>query len=142
MKVTLGNYRKNGSGRTEKIQIDKWDSWSADHTLALIAAPLLKQLRDTTHGYPGEKGMTMAKWKKILDKMIWSFEQITDDDNESQFYSGEIDWIETPLPNGDVRCTKGPNDTFKVDMKGMAKHNKKIQDGLDLFGKYFRSLWD
>jgi len=142
MKINLGRYKNNGSARTQKVQIDKWDSWSADHSMALIIAPLLKQLRDDTHGYPGEEGMTMAKWKKILDKMIWSFEQLNGDDNESQFYSGKIDWIETKLPNGNTECKKGPNDTFKVDTKGLIKHNKKIQDGLNLFGKYFRNLWD
>lgn len=38
--------------RKMKIKIDKWDTWSMDHTLALITLPMLKQLRDTKHGYP------------------------------------------------------------------------------------------
>jgi hypothetical protein len=39
--------------RTVKIRIDKYDSWNADSTIALIAAPLLKQLKATNHGMPG-----------------------------------------------------------------------------------------
>lgn len=39
--------------RKVKIRIDRYDSWSADSTLALIAAPLLKQLKETNHGIPG-----------------------------------------------------------------------------------------
>jgi hypothetical protein len=37
---------------------------------------------------------------------------------------------------------KGPNDTFKVDHNGMNKHNERINNGLRLFGKYYRNLWD
>ncbi len=42
------------SKRTRKIKvhIDKFDTWSMDYTLAHIILPMLKQLRDTKHGYP------------------------------------------------------------------------------------------
>lgn len=32
------------------VKIDRWDTWSMDHTLAHIILPMLKQLRDTKHG--------------------------------------------------------------------------------------------
>lgn len=32
------------------VKIDRWDTWSMDHTLAPIILPMLKQLRDTKHG--------------------------------------------------------------------------------------------
>lgn len=38
--------------RKVKIHIDRWDTWSMDHTLALIIIPMLEQLRDTKHGSP------------------------------------------------------------------------------------------
>jgi hypothetical protein len=38
--------------RKIKIHIDKYDTWSMDHTLANIILPMLKQLRDTKHGSP------------------------------------------------------------------------------------------
>ena len=28
------------------------------------------------------------------------------------------------------------------DANGHAEHVKRIQEGLDLFGKYYRNLWD
>lgn len=34
------------------VKIDKWDTWSMDHTLGIIVLPMLKQLRDTKHGSP------------------------------------------------------------------------------------------
>ena len=30
--------------RIEYVKIDRWDTWSMDHTLALIVLPMLKQL--------------------------------------------------------------------------------------------------
>ena len=36
--------------RNIKIKIDYWDTWSMDHTLALIALPMLKQLKEKKHG--------------------------------------------------------------------------------------------
>ena len=32
------------------VKIDRYDTWSMDHTLAPIVLPMLKQLRETTHG--------------------------------------------------------------------------------------------
>ena len=34
------------------VKIDKWDTWSMDNTLAEIALPMLKQLKETKHGSP------------------------------------------------------------------------------------------
>ena len=35
-----------------KVRIDKWDTWSMDHTLAHIVLPMLVQLKETKHGAP------------------------------------------------------------------------------------------
>ena len=51
MKVKLGNYKDDGE-RKISVKIDEWDTWSMDHTLALIIHPMLLQLRDTTNGSP------------------------------------------------------------------------------------------
>jgi hypothetical protein len=44
----IESYKK----RKIKVRIDKYDTWSMDHTLAHIVLPMLKQLRDTKHGSP------------------------------------------------------------------------------------------
>ena len=36
----------------------------------------------------------------------------------------------------------GPNHTWKCDYDGMNKVNERINNGLRLFGKYYRGLWD
>jgi hypothetical protein len=155
--------------RRLKIQIDSYDTWSMDHTLALIIVPLLQQLRNTTHGYPanlcssGYSGQVhfkgegfeypedhgAGKWDAILAEMIWAFEQASADDWKNQYYSGvsDIQWVETTAESDDKgnkfsELIYGPNHTVKIDQIGMAAHAKRMQDGFDLFAKYYTSLWD
>lgn len=167
MKVYIGNYPKNpAKERKVDVRIDPWDTWSVDHTLAVIIAPLLKQLKATQHGHPcgidtDEKvNVTNDKpcgdckcevqWNEILDKMIFAFDALVNDDWEDQFHSGEMDIVWTPVnangeptPDGEYRqMDKGPNDTHVFDVEGWKAYNERIQEGLELFGKHFRSLWD
>jgi len=81
-------------------------------------------------------------WDWMMNEMIWAFEQILDDDNDKQFFSGVSDIYWEELENGMSEMKWGSNDTFKVDREGLAKHNARIGNGLTLFGKYYRSLWD
>jgi len=142
MKVTLGKYKKNGSDRTEKIQIDKWDTWNLDNTLALIIHPALIQLRDTTHGYPGTL-KSMKQWTIILNKMIFAFDSILrKSEIDDSFHSGDMDLQFEKLENGMTKTSIGPKSTWKFDSKAAKRHNKKVQEGLDLFAKYYMGLWD
>jgi hypothetical protein len=164
MFVRLGRYANEEDDietfkRDEDIVIHPYDTWSMDHTLALIIVPMLKQLKETKHGAPNvdasdvpmrlkpkqmdivryrENGETDENWFKrwdyVLDEMIWAFEQIADDDNDGKFYDhSECD------PNEDiVESAK----KLKVDREGLDEHHKRINNGTRLFGKYYRSLWD
>ena len=149
------------SKRIQKVsvQIDPWDTWSMDHTLAYIVVPMLKQLKLTKNGAPnvdnadvpkelrsdaieGDVCVThFQKWDWVLDEMIFAFES-KHEDWEDQFYSGEhnIQWI--ARDDGMSEMVKGPNDTFKIDWKGRAAYQKRITRGFKLFGKYFENLWD
>jgi hypothetical protein len=145
--------------RIEYVKIDRYDTWSMDHTLALIVLPMLKQLRLEKHGIPGsfikdgdDSNSAFEKaeleWNAVMDEMIWAFEEHCKDDGESQFYSGEHDRLTIPVAwdeNGKATLfewKKGPNDTFKIDMKGLKAYHKRKQKGFELFGKYYQNLWD
>lgn len=164
MKVYIGPYRKN---RRIDVRIDKHDTWSMDSTLAYIILPMLKQLRETQHGsammpafeqtstnslqycFPFyEEGDNAAweeghkQWEEVLDKMIWSFEQINTE-WEHQFESGVSDIYFEKVPGTTHSVMKyGPNHTFVYDYDGATKHRERIQEGLELFGKYYMNLWD
>jgi hypothetical protein len=125
---------------------------------------MLKQLKATKHGAPfvddedvpkklriGAKGTGdpdvhklfedgdntfFERFDYILNEMIWTFEQLCMDDHEAPFYTHmtkTIDW--------DKDIDKSIRD-IKVDHKGLKAHNARIDNGLRLFGKYYRALWD
>lgn len=50
--VGLQNFLDFVHPRVEYVKIDYWDTWNMDRTLALIALPMLKQLKEKKHGSP------------------------------------------------------------------------------------------
>lgn len=98
--------------RKIEIRIDRYDTWSMDHTLALIILPMLKQLKETKHGspfvddedVPEELKSTSAppkenewdtddnhfkRWDWVLGEMIFAFECKLNDNWDEQFWTGE-----------------------------------------------------
>ena len=153
--------------RTIKVQIDPWDTWSMDHTLAYIVLPMLKQLNKKKHGapfvddkdVPAELRSTNAppkendwdtddnhfkRWDWVMGEMIFAFETKAGslEDWEYQFHTGVRDIQWKKLEGGHSEMIKGSNDTSKYDLKGAKAYQKRITNGFRLFGKYFESLWD
>ena len=95
----------------------------------------------------------IKRWDETLDKMIWSFQQILFDDWELKYQHGntEFDWVKTDTLYHNPATGKN-EDTFQMidknpgehwtDYEGMRIHEERIQEGLELFGKYYRHLWD
>ena len=142
--------------QTKKIQIDRWDTWSMDYTLAYIIVPMLKQLKDTKHGAPNvdltdvpedllpneaeeaaykSNGETdthfFDRWDWILDEMIWAFEQKCRDHWEEDFYVYEDD----PTARFGIRLVS-------QDQDGLKAHHDRMMNGFRLFGRYYECLWD
>lgn len=176
MKVNIGKYGR--IDRKVNIRIDDSDVFSLDHTLAYIILPSLILLKECKSGVPGEFATVggedydqqysfdfysenvnelfdehaTKRWEDILDKMIWSFQQMLDDDWENQYYYGKTDYQtkeadETclnPITNKVVKVytweDMNPNGHW-TDFEGLRIHGERIQEGLELFGKYLRHLW-
>ena len=153
--------------RTVKVHIDRWDTWSMDHTLGYIVLPMLKQLNEKKHGapfvddkdVPAELRSTAAppkendydtdenhfkRWDWVMGEMIFAFETKAGslEDWEDQFHTGEHDIQWKKLEGGNSEMIRGPNDTSKYDMKGRKAYQKRISNGFRLFGKYYENLWD
>lgn len=92
------------------------------------------------------------EWDVCLDKMIWSFEQVLKADYDELYHHGtpKFDWIKSdkqysnPI-TGKIEDTyqmvdKNPEEHW-YDAEGHQLHEERIQEGLELFGKYFRNLW-
>jgi len=157
--------------KIDYIKIDKWDTWSMNSTLGMIALPMLKQLRATTHGagfvddedVPEELKSTSAppkvneydvdenhfkRWDWVMGEMIFAFESTQDESWRDAFRSGVHDMKTVPVEwdeNGKAtlyQWVDGPNNTYKCDYDGMKLVDERIQNGFRLFGKYYQNLWD
>ena len=69
-----------------------------------------------------------------MEEMIWTFEQLCDWDNDKAFFDYG--------PKVENESFENSIKRIKVDHEGLNSHNDRIQNGLRLFGKYYRSLWD
>ena len=156
--------------KIDYVKIDRYDTWSMDHTLADIILPMLKQLNTEKHGAPhvddedvpmelqswvspakdeyDTDGHHFARWDYVLNEMIFAFECKADDTWQEKFSSGEHDMKSVPCAwdeNGKptlYNFEKGPNDTYKCDYEGMQEVQKRITNGFRLFGRYYENLWD
>ncbi len=110
--------------KIDYVKIDRWDTWSMDHTLSRIALPMLRQLKATKHGAPNVDDFDVPehlqstapgardscehewdiddnhfkRWDWIMDQMIFAHESKLDDDWQEQFWTGEwgdTNWIKT-----------------------------------------------
>ena len=88
------------------------------------------------------------RYEWALDEMIWAFEQLQPDyDWEDQYSSGDVDMLSVPCKWDDngkpllYEFKDGPEHTYKVDWDARMAHQKRIDNGLRLFGKYFQTLW-
>lgn len=109
------------------IKIDRWDSWSMDHTLSPVILPMLRQLKATKHGspfvddedVPEHLRSTSApprenewdtddyhhdRWDWVMGEMIFAFECKVDDSWEDAYRSGEHDikWIPVDADGNEV----------------------------------------
>jgi hypothetical protein len=132
--------------KIDYVKIDRWDTWSMDHTLSYIILPMLKQLQETKHGsplvddedVPEELKSTSAppkendwdtddnhhkRWDYVLGEMIFAFEHKADDSWEENFRSGEIDMLWVPVDRDGNEVPKGDHSYYK--MKDGPKHTYK-----------------
>jgi hypothetical protein len=165
------NWVESKKHRQVYVRIDKFDTWSMDHTLAHIIAPMLVQLQATKHGapfvddedVPEELKSTSApakendwdtdanhfkRWDWALNEMIFAFTAKRDGTWQDKYSSGEHDLFSEPCEwdeSGEAtlyQMKRGPNDTYECDYDAMAVEQKRISNGFRLFGKYYENLWD
>jgi len=100
----------------------------------------------------------LACWDEILDKMIWSFTYIVEDrecewvryidkDGNKLTFDELPSMISVPRDYKDGKVFTYTmiypnNEKFKTDVSEQVKMDKRYEEGMMLFGKYFRSLWD
>ena len=172
MKVEITRYKSNtkedkfrkGKIKKKEIRIDRHDSWSVAWSLAQIAAPLVKQLKETSHSYGSvpkhlvpehlhstygsaedyKENYSKEAWDWALGEIVFAMEEIANDNaNEPPFHTkvGEMNFlpIDPDTNTGEIEFT-GWESTPESRAANAAYH-KRIENGCRLFGKYFTALW-
>lgn len=89
--------------------------------------------------------ITHKRWEWVLDEIIWTFEQLQPDYNwENQYWKThpELDLAEYPEDEGKIAIPLRWKVKGECDLVGLKNHQKRIDNGLRLFGVYFQGLWD
>jgi hypothetical protein len=144
---------QNDGGRKIHVEVHEHDCWSADTTLAHIITPVLIKLRELKHGVAWVEHSDVPKemrktaddfkdteyswsetgcyapeyWDYVMGEMIWAFQSVLDEDGERETW---YTWDENH------------EKIVNFDKKKYDEYMNRQKNGLILFGKYYRSLWD
>jgi hypothetical protein len=139
-------------------------SWNFSFSCAEWALPRLKQLRNNLNGHPSSLMVEgddlnsttqmffpffsdikptkdkFETWKEIIDKIIWSMEHIQDD--VEPIKPENFDSHQVVISTSNSTLGFSPIDNRPWDWSPVLQHQKRLQEGFDLFGKHFLDLWD
>lgn len=149
-----------GKGLKCAVQIDQFDTWSLDVVLAPVIMAALIAYKESCDLCPAEfanfagslenrqqsfefyiwsddeiESRSMKAWIETVDKMIWSFEQISSYWDE-KYYRRDP----TKMFSQKNSYLANPHKPW-FDRVGHEIHDARIQEGLDLFAKYYRAFW-
>lgn len=101
------------------------DTWDVRHfVIQKVHGPLMKFITDYEEGgmsLPSEFATDPAAWLKILKKIQYAIDwEYKEDEEWDEFHAVFQTWSQ-------------------VDIE---QHYKKVQEGLELFGRYLLALWD
>lgn len=163
---TLCTKIHNKRSRKIKVKIDGYDIWSADHTIALIVAPLLRRLIDARDGagytddddvpdhlksinaaeQPKHEGDTdsnfFKRWEYILEEMYWAFNEVANDlPNEPELFRHRKH-VAGEEQTHESEVFGGTYEPLGEDAETLHnQYHDRIKNGTRLFGKYYRGLW-
>lgn len=141
----MSQYRKQ---RIER-GFDDTELWNLEFSIAKYVLPRLIEYRKVMNGYPASV-KTFEEFQEIVDKMIYAFDHIVNEDKYTDDLEKEleIDWNgcykTTKLPDGNYQLERTEKYNSEKINKYREEQNKigeKIDEGLRLFGEYFRALW-
>lgn len=113
--------------KRHNLYVSNSELYNLDCTISEWIVPRLKKFKQITCTYPGvEPFDTFEKWQDGLDKMIRAFELAKYD---------PIDLDENLNYDPDMRYD------LKNYKEKHDKWNTEVQEGLDLFSKWFMALW-
>lgn len=120
MKVDVGPYPKGSKRRRERVSVHRYDLWSLDHTLALVILPALEKFRTASRG---------SLWGDLLPA------------DYSSLSARERTRAEKAVGKQQHEILGKMITAFELIVEDCTADDSRIQEGLDLFAKYYRGLW-
>lgn len=133
----MNNRQRKKWLKKHRLYVNPKETWSLDVNLAKYILPRLKKFKELNNGYPGmDEVDTPEKWDEALDKMIQAFEYVIDWD---EYWLDDPRYDYTDIMFGD---NKELYESI-VENKRMEDIRRfaAIKEGLQLFAKYYMSLW-
>ena len=116
------------NGEKEVIQIHDYDTWSMDYTLSRIIHPMLVKFKADAMSFP-----TTLDQSDVPDFL--QLKEGLSEEAEFDIYEKQWEWVLNEM-------------IYAFDLAGTCEdsyppleENERMQNGLELFGKYFRHLW-
>lgn len=133
----MNNRQRKKWLKKHRLYVDPKETWSLDVSLAKYILPRLKKFKELNNGYPGmDEVDTPEKWDEALDKMIQAFEYVIDWD---EYWLDDPRYDYTDIMFGDNKelYESIVENKRMEDIRRLAA----IKEGLQLFAKYYMSLW-
>ena len=115
-------------GEKEVIQIHDYDTWSMDHTLSRIIYPMLIKFKEESVSFP-----TTIDQSDVPDFLQLKVDLTQEE--EFGIYEKQWEWV-----LNEMICAFDLVSSFEDKYPPM-EENERMQNGLELFGKYFTHLW-
>lgn len=169
MKVEIKCYRsgkQSGTIRKNVVEIDDYDVWNCDFTLAQIIHPLLVKLKEKKQGaplvedenVPEELRSTSCapkenewdsdenhfkRWDWALDEMIFAMQEIANDNENEPPYHTKTGTMEPSNANehGWVEMNFVGWESTPESVAANKAYHDRVQNGCRLFGLHFQNLW-
>lgn len=121
------------------------DIWAIDNWFTNVFPKMIEELIEVHHGYPTD--LTDDEWVEVLKKMSKSFRNANEDKTEfrnpyEEEYLGTLDF---DLETCQLTCSAGEEleEKYRDFEKQKAEFMRKsLDEGMQLFNKYFYDLWD
>lgn len=133
----MNNRQRKKWLKQHRLYVNPKETWNLDVNLAKYIIPRLKKFKELNNDYPGISEMdTPEKWDEALDKMIQAFEYVIDLD-EYWLDDPRYDYTDIMFGKNKEFYEKIKENKITEDIRRLAA----INEGLQLFAKYYMNLW-
>ena len=121
------------------------DVWDIDHWFLEILPEMLDDFVEVHNGYPD--GMTDEEWVEIIKRMAKCFRNANEQTTEfvNPYEEEYLSTLSMDIEKGTLECSASPEldeNYHKTEKEKDLFLKNSLAEGMELFHKYFRSLWD